>query len=524
MDDSRTADDSAAEALALEPVYVHLGLTDPEVLDALKEYPAGPARNQFLELAIKIGVMSLKAAKGVVDADAVRNAGEKLLAQLAERLQGHRDLIDQAVAGTLREYFHPASGQFAARVSALTTDDGELAQLVRRQVGTEAEKLRTVLNTYIGEGGELARLLAPGEDNAFVGDLKRRMEAVLAEQSDVIVAQFSLDVETSALSRLVRELKQNHGDISQALQTAMKEVSREFSMDVPDSALSRLLGQVQAAQKQISDEFTLDREGSALKRLMDHVGSSIQTLQESQSEFQTQVMTVLSALQARKQAEQRSTTHGARFEEEVGNLARDDSQRAGDVLEDTGSTTGVIALCKVGDFVLTLGPDHAAAGTRIVIEAKEATNYSLKSTLEESDQARRNRAAQVALFVHSKKTAPAGLEPLGRYGNDIVVVWDAEDTTTDITVKAGLALARAMCVRVAQQSSKDAASWDAIDRAIEKMRKQIAKFADLKTSAESIERSAQKQLEIIRIASKSLEDALVDLNESLTGIRTDGAA
>lgn len=515
----QTTPNEVTEVLTMEPVYVHLGLTDPEVLEALKEYPAGPARNQFLELAIKIGVMSLKAAKGVVDADAVRNAGEKLLAQLAERLQSHRDLIDTAVAGTLREYFNPGSGQFAARVEALTKDDGEIAQLVRRNVGTETEKLRLLLDGYIGEEGELSRLLAPGEDNAFVGDIKKRIELSLTAQSEAIVAQFSLDLENSALSRLVRELKQNHGDISTALQLAMRELTSEFSTDSPDSALSRLLGRVEAAQQLITNEFTLDREGSALKRLMDHVGSSIESMRESQKEFQTSVMSALSALQARRQAEQRSTTHGAQFEEEVGALLREQCQRSGDVLEDTGATTGVVPLCKVGDFALTLGPDHAAAGTRIVVEAKESGSYSLKSTLEEADTARRNRAAQVALFVHSKKTAPAGIEPLGRYGRDIVVVWDAEDSTTDVNLKAGLALARALCVRAAQQSTKDAANWETIDAAIEKMRKQIAKFAEIKTWAETIERSAQKQLDSIRIMGKSLEDALGDLHESLSGIR-----
>ena len=80
----------------------------------------------------------------------------------------------------------------------------------------------------------------------------------------------------------------------------------------------------------------------------------------------------------------------------------------------------------------------AAAGARAAIEIKEAGNHPLKSTLEEIDTARKNREAGVGFFIHSRRTAPAGLEPLARYGNDIVVTWDTEDETTDAWLKAGL--------------------------------------------------------------------------------------
>lgn len=97
-----------------------------------------------------------------------------------------------------------------------------------------------------------------------------------------------------------------------------------------------------------------------------------------------------------------------------------------------GDTTRQIPRCKVGDFVVTLGPDSAAPGAAIVIEAKASGVYTLKSTLEEADQARRNRTASVCLFVHSARTAPAGLADLHRWGQDVVVVWDEDEPATDV--------------------------------------------------------------------------------------------
>jgi hypothetical protein len=61
--------------------------------------------------------------------------------------------------------------------------------------------------------------------------------------------------------------------------------------------------------------------------------------------------------------------------------------------------------------------------------------------------ARKNRGAAVGLFIFSSRTAPQGLEPLARYGNDVVIVWDAEKPATDVVLIAGLEVTRALCAR-----------------------------------------------------------------------------
>lgn len=72
------------------------------------------------------------------------------------------------------------------------------------------------------------------------------------------------------------------------------------------------------------------------------------------------------------------------------------------MVQDAGSTTGLINHCKVGDFVVTLGPENVAAGARIVVEEPSAA-YDLAKSLAEADTARRNRGAGVCVFVHSRR-------------------------------------------------------------------------------------------------------------------------
>ncbi len=118
-------------------------------------------------------------------------------------------------------------------------------------------------------------------------------------------------------------------------------------------------------------------------------------------------------------------------------------------------TTGAIKNCKIGDFVTELGPDSAAPGARIVWEAKDDRSYDLKRALAEMDEARKNRQAQVGVFVFARSAAPDGLQPFARYGNDLVITWDPEDPASDLFIKAALSVARALVIRESHECRRN---------------------------------------------------------------------
>jgi hypothetical protein len=156
------------------------------------------------------------------------------------------------------------------------------------------------------------------------------------------------------------------------------------------------------------------------------------------------------------------------------------------------NTTGSIPRSKTGDFVITLSPDCAAPGARIVVEAKEDASYRLASTLDEADVARSNRGAGLCVFVHSRRTAPAGIEPLARHGQNLVVVWDADDETTDIVLAAAITCAKALSVRTGRRSSAEAASMQKIDAAIAAITKQVEGFDEIRTYATTVANASEK--------------------------------
>jgi hypothetical protein len=119
----------------------------------------------------------------------------------------------------------------------------------------------------------------------------------------------------------------------------------------------------------------------------------------------------------------------------------------------------------------------------------------------------------VCLFVHSARTAPAGLHELARYGADIVVLWDEEDATTDVRLRAGLLLARALAVRAGRHDAEEAASLAEMDAAIEAIRKQITGFEEIRTSATTIVNGGNRILERARIMEEKIGQRLAQLAE-----------
>ena len=101
-----------------EPLYLHLSITDPEVTQALTEAGEGRDRQEFALTALRIGILSLKAARGTVDGATVRSEGERLLVTLEERLSSHRQVLDEALglssaskAAALPKTCAPAQGR-----------------------------------------------------------------------------------------------------------------------------------------------------------------------------------------------------------------------------------------------------------------------------------------------------------------------------------------------------------------------------------------------------------------------------
>ncbi|MCR9197462.1 MAG: hypothetical protein NXI04_02350 [Planctomycetaceae bacterium] len=514
-----------------ESLELDLDVRDPDTISELcRQSPE--ARDDFALQALRIGVLALRQARGVVDGDAVRKESDRLLKSMHDRMNQHAEAVQTRLSDVLRQYFDPQDGRFHERLDRLIRRDGELEEIMRRQVGEEDSTLRRTLITHLGEESKLMKLLSPDESRGLLSAMKETLEMQLNAQRDHVLQQFSLDNRDGALCRFLGELADRQGDMSDKLEKRIDDVVREFSLDDEQSALSRLVQNVDRAQRTITSEFSLDQEESALSRLKQLLEKTNTTIHQqlsldddesplarlkremsklleeqnkSSQEFQQEVRVALESMQVRKDEANRSTRHGSIFEEAVDAFVKRESTHVGDVASATGSKTGLIRNSKVGDIVIEMGPETAAPEARIVIEAKEDRSYTIANARAEIEVARKNRDSQVGIFVFSARTAAADIESFARYGDDMIVVWDAEDPSTDAYLKAAISVARALCVRRNRSREASAADFEQVDRAILEIEKQATKFDDIERLTGTIRSNADKVLQKLATCRKSFD-------------------
>src|SRR5439155_3921736 len=127
----------------------------------------GRERDEYALSALKIGVLSLRHAIGQIDVEAVRREGDRLLTELDQALENSRAQLNGNLSAVLKEYFDPTSGRFQERLERLIRRDGELEQLLRRQIGSDGSELAKTLADHLGENSAIMKLLDPNESDSL---------------------------------------------------------------------------------------------------------------------------------------------------------------------------------------------------------------------------------------------------------------------------------------------------------------------------------------------------------------------
>jgi hypothetical protein len=215
---------------------------------------------------------------------------------------------------------------------------------------------------------------------------------------------------------------------------------------------------------------------------------AVATLTESNTRFQSDMRTTLATFRVRREEAARSSLHGHTFEYAVEEVLQIEARRAGDVCQRLAGTPGTVGR-KVGDYVVTLGPESAAPGARVVCECKADKGYTEAKALEEITLARKNREAQVGVFIVARESAGAlgeGLEPLRRVGMDILVVWDAEDPATDVYLRAAMSIARALVVKQHGESGRAEADVRGIEQSVHAIERLVSTVAGIEHDARNV--------------------------------------
>ena len=162
---------SAVEDL---PYSLSLELTveDRDTIRELARFAEGADREEYALEALKIGVVALKHAAGAFDTEFIKRETNRLVESLDQQLNGHARHVQQRLSDSLGNYFDPESGKFSERVKSLTADNGELAQLLARQIDGENSRLAKTLLEHVGENSPLMKVLSPDQSQGLLAAIE----------------------------------------------------------------------------------------------------------------------------------------------------------------------------------------------------------------------------------------------------------------------------------------------------------------------------------------------------------------
>jgi len=515
-----------APVIAAEPMTLNLVVTDAECLSELFARDAGPDRDFFALSALRVGVLALRQAAGVVDHQAIRNEGDRLVEVLRSSLSSHYERTTTDISSLLEKYFDVNDGALPQRIERLIKKDGDLESVLARYLYGGTSTLAVTLEKHLGKDSALLQTLSSDRSKGLVAALNEVLTDSVRAQNEVIAGQFTLDNDESGLSRLIRRISDENGQLRKGFGEDVSLLRKEFSLDNRDGSLFRLISQVDQSRKAIIQEFspenessilsrigkllaqtnesiqgslTLDDEESPLFRLKRELVGVVEELNKRNTEFHTEVREAITAITVKRQESKRSTIHGLEFHSAVEEFVGHEARRLNDIFEQTGEVPGVISRCKKGDAVVTLGPESQAPGVRIVFEAKGNKSYSLKQALDELHVARQNRDSRHGVFVFDRNAAPDGLDSLSRYGSDVIVIWDAADAATDVNLRAAFSIARCIAVQESVADTTKKGERVAIELAIDAITRNLEALGEIERLATTTRNNGEK------IASKAVK-------------------
>jgi hypothetical protein len=500
-------------------MQLKLWVEDPDVLAELRQRE-GAQRDQYALTALRVGVIALRQAGGLVDAEQLKSEGVRILSELETKLSKHATDLDAKLGRELERYFDPTNGSFPQRVAALTSDSGELSGLLKQHIGGDSSVLAQQLAKAVGESSPLMKHLRPTEKDGLIDTLTRIAEERLQEQSAKVLGEFDLNNPKGALNRLIAQIETN------------------FNPDNPKTALGVLTKALRDTQERIRKDLTLDvaDDGtkSPLSKMQDSLLEKIAEIADQQVEFQKSVSQQLGI----KQVQARTTEGGFSFEHLAAEALKQRVISLGDEFQSVGELPGVLKRL-TGDHVQILGAESAVPGASIVYECKRDKSYRVKKAREELEEARKNRDSSIGVFIMSAQTLRdnEGLRSeypaaMARYESDIIAVWDSENPASDVVLDAAISLARALVVRAAHAGHEDdAKELQELNEAIADIEKQFERFDKMSRwcdgimeTAKDISGKAFDLQEELRKVLKRLKSDVKSLNEGLISLKNEPSA
>lgn len=483
-------------------------------------------RRRLAEEAWQIGLRALGNAQAQARESKLEDIGKTLLDDVDAAMKDHVARQLAAVESAMARYFDPRDGEVHRRMQAFLCEDGVLDRLLSEQLTGEHSQLARTLAAQVGEHSELFKRLDPNHKGSAIQLFEERLSAVLDANHNAMARALDPAAPDGALARVLTSLRKEMEESHRRGANQLEKAVAALDANDENSAIARLVKATEATQQELLRAINPHNEGSpmaavrsVIAELLHAQGQSHRELLERQGKRQQEldqyIRDVVARSETRRESDASSPRGGATFEEQVVDFI---TGACGTeyIVEPTGSTSGKLSRCKVGDAVVRFPAQSIWSGCNLVVEAKRDASYNAAKMLAEMDKARENRGAEVGLFVMASASAWPGAPEFSRYGNTIFVQWDPEDPCSNAMLKAALFSATFMATR--RSSNADQGDLEALHDVDTRIQAELDRIIKMRKEVDKITRAAETLQDQLRIGGDKLGKLLEKAKATLLAL------
>jgi hypothetical protein len=194
-------------------MIVSLEVTDPNAIAYLAAFEDDGTRCERANEALKVGVIAIQSASPTLDTTVVQHK----FTELEGRMKDYLDEFMTAVRDDMATYFKEHDGVLPKSIDKIFGDDGRLGRVFQGYFDPSAGKLGLLMQQQIGPTSAFGRSLDPKNKECILNLIEGRVQALVETKLDELLGEFSLDNDTSAMSRLQKLLAEAFAQIHQSL-------------------------------------------------------------------------------------------------------------------------------------------------------------------------------------------------------------------------------------------------------------------------------------------------------------------
>ena len=149
----------------------------------------------------------------------------------------------------------------------------------------------------------------------------------------------------------------------------------------------------------------------------------------------------------------------------------------------------------------------------MVFEAKQDWTYTVQRALDELDAARKNRDAAAGVFVMARSHAGESFPRFARFGSNVLVTWDDQDSATDAYLHAAIFLWMALVMR--NRTMGDAGDIAALRDVESRIETEISRLDRMEKHSDAIRKNVDGISDEIRKAQRALDILLSKARSTL---------